>query len=127
MPWDDRRALQGSLADLHEMTVREHPHEIGSGLSAESDAPEIYRRMGITMRIDDHDVPRHVGLLFFAAEPTRWFRGAWIDCARFAAGGSGDVQDEREFRGALARQARHCLQYLYQRSPVGVRRAVRGA
>ena len=122
VPWDDRRALQGSLADLHEMTVREHLHEVGSGLSAESDAAEIYRRMGITMRVNDHDVPRHVGLLFFAAEPTRWFRGAWIDCALFAAGGSGDVQDEREFRGALAQQARDCLQYLYARSPVHLRK-----
>ena len=36
VPWDDRRALQGSLADLRELTVREHLHEIGSGLSAES-------------------------------------------------------------------------------------------
>ena len=73
MPWDDRRALDVGLADLHEMTVREHLHEIGSGLTDESDAVEIYRRMGITTWVNDHDVPRNVGLLFFAGEPTRWF------------------------------------------------------
>ena len=122
VPWDDRRTLGASLSDLHEMTVREHLHEVGSGLNAEPDAVDVYRRMGITMRANDHDVPRNVGLLFFTAEPTRWFRGAWIDCALFAAGGSGDVLEEQAFRGALAWQARHCLQYLYGRSPVHVRK-----
>ena len=86
VPWDDRRALDAGLADLHEMAVREHLHEIGSGLTDEPDAVEVYRRMGITMRVNDHEVPRNVGLLFFAAEPTHRFHGAWIDCALFAAG-----------------------------------------
>ena len=122
VPWDDRRALDAGLTDLHEMTVREHLHEIGSGLTEESDAVEIYRRMGITMRVNDHDVPRNVGLLFFAAEPARWFRGAWIDCALFAARGSGDVQEEQEFRGGLTQQLRNCLRYLYGRSPVLLRK-----
>ena len=122
VPWDDRRALDAGLADLHEMAVREHLHEIGSGLTDEPDAVEIYRRMGITMRVNDHDVPRNVGLLFFAAEPTHWFRGAWIDCALFAAGGTGDVQEEQEFRGGLARQVRNCLRYLYGRSPAHLRK-----
>ena len=122
VPWDDRRAMDAGLTDLHEMAVREHLHEVGSGLAEESDAVEIYRRMGITMRVNDHDVPRNVGLLFFASEPTRWFRGAWIDCALFAAGGTGDVQEEQEFRGGLARQVRNCLRYLYGRSPVHLRK-----
>ena len=125
VPWDDRRALGAGLADLHEMTVREHLHEIGGGLTDESDAVEIYRRMvawASPTRVNDHDVPRNVGLLFFAAEPTRWFRGAWVDCALFAAGGTGDVQEEQEFRGGLTRQLRNCLQYLHGRSPVHLRK-----
>ena len=122
VPWDDRRTLDAALTDLHEMTVREHLREIGSGLAEESDVVDIYRRMGITMRVNDHDVPRNVGLLFFAAEPTRWFSGAWIDCALFAAGGTGDVLEEHEFRGGLTQQLRNCLQYLFGRSPVHVRK-----
>ena len=114
--------MTAGLTDLHEMTVREHLHEIGSGLSEESDPGEIYRRMGITTRVNDHDVPRNVGLLFFASEPTRWFHGAWIDCALFAAGGTGDVQEEWEFRGGLARQVRNCLHYLFERSPGHLRK-----
>ena len=55
-------------------------------------------------------------------EPTHWFRGAWIDCALFAAGGTGDVLEEHEFRGGLTQQIRNCLQYLYGRSPVHVRK-----
>ena len=122
VPWDDRRALDADLADLHEMTVREHLHEVGSGLADEPEAVEMYRRMGITARVNNHDVPRNVGLLFFAAEPTRWCYGAWIDCALFAAEGTGDVQEEQEFRGGLARQVRNCLRYLSGRSPVHLRK-----
>ena len=122
VPWDDRRSLDAGLTDLHEMAVREHLHEIGSGLAGEPDAVEIYRRMGITTRVNDHDVPRNGGLLFFADEPTRWFRGAWIDCALFAAGGTGDVLEERAFRGGLTQQVRNCLQYLYGHAPVHLRK-----
>ena len=61
VPWDDRRALHSGLTDLHEMTIREHLHEIGSGLADESDTAEIYRRMRITTQVNDHDVPATSG------------------------------------------------------------------
>ena len=90
-------ALDAGLADLHEMTVREHLHEIGSGLTDESDAVRSTVAWASPRGSTTMTVPRNVGLLFFAGEPTRWFHGAWIDCALFAAGGTGDVRKSRSF------------------------------
>ena len=122
VPWDDRGAFGAGLADVREMSVREHLHEIGSGLAGHPDATEVYRRMRITTRANDHDVPRNVGLLFFSDDATRWFPGAWIDAALFSADGAGDVQEERAFRGGLTAQVRNCLRHLQGLSPAHVRK-----
>ena len=64
------------------------------------------------MKVNDHEVPRNAGLLFFSRSPSDWFRGAKIEVARFAADRAGNVQEERVFRGDLADQLRECLNYL---------------
>ncbi len=112
MPWDDRRALEAQVDDLREAKVREHLRDIGSGLLDEPDARQIYRRMRITMKVNDHEAPRNAGLLFFSREPVEWFRGARIEVVHFTADRAGDVQEERTFGGGLADQLRDCLAYL---------------
>ena len=112
VPWDDRRAQDAQLEDLSESKVREHLRDIRSGLLDEPNAPDIYRRMRITTQVNDHDVPRNAGLLFFSRDPTRWFRGARIEVVQFAADRDGDVQEERTFGGALVDQLRDCLNHL---------------
>ena len=61
--------------------------------------------------MNDHEVPRNVGLLFFSENPERWFTGARIEVVHFAADRAGKVQDERTFHGPLADQVRDCLRY----------------
>lgn len=100
------------MADLNDAKVREHLHDTGSALVEEPDAKRIYRRMQLTATVNDHEVPRNVGLLCFARDPTVWFRGATIEVVHFAADHDGDVQEERSFRGALTDQLRFCLNYL---------------
>ena len=112
VPWDDRAARGAEVEDIREVKVREHLRDVRSGLLRESDEREIYRRMRITARANDHEVPKNAGLLFFAADPTRWFRGATIEVVQFAADRAGDVQEERVFRGGLIDQLRDCLNYL---------------
>ena len=68
--------------------------------------------MRITTRVNDHEVPRNAGLLFFSSEPVEWFRGARIEVVQFAADRAGDVQEERVFGGALGDQIRGCLNHL---------------
>ncbi|MXZ71094.1 MAG: hypothetical protein F4Z04_06260 [Acidobacteria bacterium] len=112
VPWDDRRATDARVEDLRETKVREHLRDTGSGLIDEPDARNVYRRMRLTARVNDHEVPRNAGLLFFASEPVQWFRGARIEVVQFAADRAGDVQEERVFGGALADQIRGCLNHL---------------
>ena len=112
LPWDNQTAQDAQLDDLREATVREHLHDVGSALRRQPDAATIYRHMGITSSINQHEVPRNVGLLFFSEEPRRWFPGAQIVVAQFAAGSRGPVQDEHVFRGPLPAQLHRCLNHL---------------
>ena len=115
VPWDDRLLAGARIEDLREAKVREHLHDVRSGLAtpgASLDAREIYRRMRVTKAVNDHEAPRNVGLLFFSEDPERWFPGARIEVVQFAAGRAGSVQDERFFRGPLADQVRGCLGFL---------------
>ena len=112
VPWDDRRALDARIEDMREAKVREFLHDTRSGLLNEPDAREVYRRMRISMKVNDHEVPRNVGLLLFSRDPTEWFRGAKIEVVQFAADRVGDIQEERTFSGTLPDQLRDCLNYL---------------
>ena len=112
VPWDDRRALQARVEDLRIEMVREHLHDVRSGLLDVPDASEVYRRMRLTVAVNEHEIPRNVALLFFSDEPQRWFRGAWIEVVQFAADRAGEVQEARVFKGALVAQLRACLDYL---------------
>ena len=112
VPWDDRRALDAQVEDLREAKVREHLRDIRSGLLDQPDERDVYRRMRLVVRVNDHEVPRNAGLLFFSTAPTQWFRGAKIEVVQFAADRAGDVQEERTFEGGLVDQLRDCLNYL---------------
>ena len=115
VPWDDRVASDAQVEDLRAIKVREHLHDVGSGLihaSQPLDPLEIYRRMRLTKAVNDHEVPRNVGLLFFSEDPERWFASAKIEVVQFAGDRAGSVQAERSFRGPLADQVRGCLNYL---------------
>lgn len=120
VPWDDRRALEAKLDDLREGLVREFLRDVDSELRTEPDAREVYRRMRITARANDHDTPRNVGLLFFSRDPSEWFRGAVVEVAQFPNGPGGDILVEHTFRGGLADQLRRCLDLLDGLSEVRV-------
>ena len=112
VPWDDRPAHDTRTEDLSITLVREYLRDIRSGLLDEPDARRAYRRMRLTARANDQEVPRNVGLLVFSKEPTEWIRGAKIEVVQFPADRSGDVQEERIFEGPLLDQLRSCLRYL---------------
>ncbi len=127
MPWDSRAAEDATLDDLSETLVREHLRASGSALVEEPDRRTIYRKMDIVRRINDREVPRNAGLLFFSREPGRWFPGARIETSILRAGAGGDVLEEKDFRGGLAEQVRGCLAYL-RREVIGsaIHRAANG-
>lgn len=112
VPWDDRPARDSKVEDIRETRVREFLRDIRSGLLEEPDAGRIYQNLNITRRINQHHVPRNVGLLFFSNDPAQWFRGARIEVAQFAADRGGDVLEEHTFSGPLPDQFRDCLNHL---------------
>lgn len=112
VPWDDRRALDARVEDIREPRVRQFLYDVESGLFDEPAIETVYRGMRLTTKVNDHEVPRNVGLLLFSADPTAWFRGAWIEVVQFAADRAGDVQEERVFKGGLLDQFRDCMTYL---------------
>ena len=57
VPWDDRRALESSMSDLRESKVREYLSDIRSGLVDLPSLSDVCRRMQITRKVNDHDVP----------------------------------------------------------------------
>ena len=122
VPWDDRRALNADIDDLREVRVREYLRDVNSGLRNESREREVYRRLRITTKVNDHEAPRNVGLLFFSRNPARWFRGAGIEVVQFTADRAGDVQEERVFGGGLVDQLQDCLTYLENLSTYHLRK-----
>lgn len=112
VPWDDRRAHETRTEDLSGTLVREYLRDVRSGLLDEPDDKRVYRRMRLTVKVNDHEVPRNVGLLLFSKAPTEWIRGAKIEVVQFAADRAGDVHEERTFAGSLVDQLRGCLRYL---------------
>lgn len=112
VPWDDRLARVAPVEALRATRVREFLRDVGSGLLAEPDDLEVYRRMRLTAPLNKHEAPRNAALLFFANDPLDWFRGAKIELAQFAADRGGDVQQEQTFGGGLLDQVRGCLQCL---------------
>lgn len=117
--WDARAALNATVDDLSETMVREHLRACGSALLEESDARTIYRKMDIVRRVNAHEVPRNVALLFFSRDPAQWFPGAKIEVAILRTGTGGDVIEEKEFGGGLAEQVSGCLAYL-RREVIGL-------
>lgn len=113
VPFDDRRAQGVVVEKLREGRVREFLVDIDSGLTSEREPLEIYRRMQIVSPVNGHFVPRNVGLLFFTDNPEEWFRGARIEVVQFAADASGNVLDERVFRGPVHQQLRDAIAYLH--------------
>ncbi len=112
VPWDDRRAQDARIEDLRAGKVREYLRDVRSGLVDAEDDHDLYRRMRITVRVNDHEVPRNVGLLLFSSQPERWIRGASIEVVQFAGDRPGNVQEERTFTGPLVDQLVDCLKYL---------------
>lgn len=112
VPFDDRRALQATTDDLRESRVREFLNDIRSGLLEQENTRETYRKLRITTSANGHDVPRNIGLLLFSEDPDIWFPGTRIEVVQFADDASGNVIEEKIFRGGIHEQLKNALTFL---------------
>jgi len=116
--WDDRHSTDATIDDLRWHKVREYLRSIRSELLDDTDSASICRRLRVTKRVDDREVPRNISLLMFTDDPMIWFHSAKIEVVLFADDGSGDVQEERVFTGSLTDQADSCMKYLQSISSI---------
>lgn len=112
IPFDDRRASQFTLNDLRSTLVREFLAEVGSGLVDEKNDYQIYRRLWLTSKTNNHEVPKNVALLFFSDDPEIAFRGARIEVVYFPEDKGGNRLQEWYFRGPLPKQIKDCINHL---------------
>lgn len=112
VPWDDRPARDNRIEDLSGMRVREHLRAAESATNPNVSDFDLYHRLHITTRVNEHEVPRNVGLLLFSIDPTEWFPGAHIEVAQFYGAPVGQVLEERIFGGGIVDQIRDCQSYL---------------
>jgi ATP-dependent DNA helicase RecG len=82
IPFDDRRSLNARTEDLSITLVREFLQYVNSDLRDRADSDDVYKAMQIVAPVNGHWVPKNIGLLFFANDPSRWFRGARIEVVR---------------------------------------------
>lgn len=115
VPFDDRRNLEARIEDLSPLLVRRFLNDIGSDLINHSpaiDDRQIFRLMNLVVRINSHEVPRNVGLMFFNEDPDRFFRGTRTEVVQFGDDAGGDLIEERVFRGPVPTQIKSVLDYL---------------
>jgi ATP-dependent DNA helicase RecG len=113
VPFDDRRSLEARIEDISPFLVRRFLHEIGSDLANHEpplEEAQLFRLMNLVARVNGHEVPRNIALLFFNEEPDRFFRETRTEVVEFLE--EGDVLKERIFRGPISYQIPVTLEYL---------------
>ncbi|MCP4699103.1 MAG: hypothetical protein GY862_19955 [Gammaproteobacteria bacterium] len=121
VPFDDRRSLreEATLDTLSPTLVRNFLNDVKSRLFyPEVNDYELYREMDLTARVNGHEVPKNIALLFFCNEPGKYFPKVQIDVVQFADGEGGDLIEEKIFRGPLHVQLREALNHLNNLSTV---------
>lgn len=114
VPFDDRRRLDVPLSAVSEMLLRRFLADVQSDLGTpgvELGAPDILRRLRLSVRINGTEAPRNVALLFFTDRPEEYLAGAFIEVAHFRDDAGGDLLETRSFRGSLPQQIRAALDY----------------
>jgi len=111
--FDDRRSLEARIEDVAPFLVRRFLHTIGSDLlnhESPIEDVQLFRLLNLIVRVNGHEVPRNVALLFFNEDPNRFFEGTRTEVVQFLE--EGDILKERIFRGPLDYQIRAALEHL---------------
>lgn len=115
VPFDDRPNHQADLADLNPILVKAYLKTVESSLYEVFDQmgfEEICRSMRIASGPSEYVKPLNVGLMFFCADPRKFFPYAQIDIVEFPDGEGGDTLVEHTFTGPVSQQLEDALRYL---------------
>ena len=124
IPFDDRKNLSTRVEDISPTLVRRFLRDIRSDLALNGqsgnfgignhsvDDRELYRKLRIVQPVNDHEVPKNIGLLFFNEDPNNFFPGARVEVVEFGDDAGGNLIEEKIFRGPLPEQIRAVLQHM---------------
>ena len=115
VPFDDRINHQAEITDLNITLIQNYLREIGSSLYEKSitgDFTELCSDMNIISILPEYVKPKNVGLMFFCAQPDKFFPFTQIDVVQFPDGLGGDNIIENTFKGPIHHQLREALQFI---------------
>ena len=115
IPFDDRRSLVAKVEDISPMLVRRFLSDVRSDLIQTGTNVadiDLYQRMHIVVRLNDHYAPRNAAVLFFNETPDSFFDGARIEIVQFGDDTGGDLIDEITITGPLNEQIKRTLGHL---------------
>lgn len=115
VPFDDRVNHQAEITDLNITLIQNYLREIGSSLyekSLNGDFTELCSDMNIISILPEYVKPKNVGLMFFCAQPDKFFPFTQIDVVQFPDGLGGDNIIENTFKGPIHHQLREALQFI---------------
>jgi len=105
--------VRNFLSDIHSELV-----EIGVDIPDR----ELYKKLQLSLKINDHEAPRNFSLLFFVNEPDKYLRGARMEIAQFGEDVGGNTIEEKYLRGPIHHQIRQSLEYLNNLSQITVKK-----
>ena len=114
-PFDDRVNHVAEISDINFTLIKAYLKEIGSSLYSTADDmefTELCKDMNLVSVLPEYIKPKNVALMFFNAEPEKFFPCAQIDVVQFPEGDGGDKIIEQVFRGPLHEQLRAALRYI---------------
>lgn len=115
VPFDDRVNHQAGITDLNITLIQNYLREIGSSLYEKSitgDFTELCSDINIISILPEYVKPKNVGLMFFCAQPDKFFPFTQIDVVQFPDGLGGDNIIENTFKGPIHHQLREALQFI---------------
>ena len=115
IPFDDRRSLVSTVENISPTLVRRFLSDVRSDLvRAGTNVADIdlYERMRIVVRLNDHHAPRNAAMLFFNETPDSFFPGARIEIVQFGDDAGGDLIEERTITGPLNEQIKLAVSHL---------------
>jgi len=115
VPFDDRYNQLASIDDLSRRLIEEFLKEVRSDLleqAADLPMETLGRQMNIVGGPGEAPFPKNIGLMFFNEHPEKFFPVTQIDVVYFPDGPGGDIFEEKEFKGPLARITRDALSHI---------------
>lgn len=115
VPFDDRYNQSATPDDLSLRLIEEFLQEVGSDLAkqaAQLPMETLGRQMSIVGGPSESPFPKNIGLMMFNEHPEKFFPVTQIDVVYFPDGPGGDIFEEKEFKGPLARMTRDALSHI---------------